>query len=570
MVRLINVPFCLLSLPSYEVASIKAYLNEHDIDVFVDNIYINIAEHIQGDIYRILRTTNIGEMIFASMLDEEIYNNSIDIISEKLKKYNLDYYQITSLLKSYIMSYIRELNCYDKYYGFYIYTQQLYTALYFSKIIKIERPDSRIIFMGYNCQDMMGVSLKKTFEWIDIVIQDNVEERLLAYLKNTEEIIHDNLDFLPSPDYSDFFRTLKSCSSEFIKEYLGQYALQLEVSRGCYWNKCCFCTYNCNSPSFREKSLKNIERDFRELQTKYQTVEIVLNQLAPESKWKQTLELLYNINPIMLKKMSYNFKVETLSKPEDFKLLAKFGVSILVGTESFSFKYLKKLNKNQRVIDNIFVLKFAERYNLPLYHNLLYGFPFEDNLMYSESMETISFIYHLQPPFDLEKFRLTYGSDVYMNPKKYNVKSIFPRYEVENAFLTMEMKKHFIPFFYDYDSTGTNIEAEKWESLIEEWRRKYYSYSSNGMPKKDSLLYMVYNDEVLHIHDMRYSCYPRLYTFYNTEKQVYHFCDTIKTYSQILSRFSNVSESRISKILKDFVSNKIMFKEDDCYLSLSI
>lgn len=568
--RFVNVPFNLLSLPSYEVASMKSYLASKGEIVYVDNIYVKFAEFIGGDTYRILRTTGLGEMIFATMLDDNIYNNIVDYVSEKLSSYNLDYDSIALKCKTFIKDYFNEVKTDENFYGFYIYTQQLFTALYFSKMIKSINPSSVIIFMGYNCQDKMGVSIKDTFKWVDVVISNNVEENLFAYLRRADVIIHDNLDFLPTPDYSDFFEAVNECSCEFINEYLGQHTLQLEVSRGCFWNKCCFCTYNCNSSTFREKSLENIQRDFNTLQKRYNTVEISFSQLAPEKKWKETLKLFYKQNPSLLKTMSYNFKVETLSQPEDFELLSKTGVAVLVGTESFSFKYLNMLNKNQRVIDNVFVLKFAERYGIPLYHNMLYGFPFETEEMFAETEKTVSYIFHLQPPFDLEEFRLTYGSDIFIHTEKYGVKSVFPRKEVESIILTSEMKKTFVPFFYDYESYHKCVASDKWRDLIDKWRTKYYIHSTCGMPKRTSLLYATSNDDVLHIHDLRYNRFPQLYKFEGIAKDIYEYCDTIKTYEDIINKFSEITSSGIKDILDDFIAKKIMFNENDSYLSLSI
>ena len=568
--RFINVPFGLLSLPSYEVASMKSYLVSQGENAFVDNVYIQFAEYIGGETYRILRTTGLGEMVFATMLSDDIYNNIVNYVSEKMLDYNLNYNVVVSKCKAFIEKYFENIQNNEDIYGFYLYTQQLFTALYFSKIIKAINPSTVVIFMGYNCQDEMGISLKNTFDWIDVVISNNVEENLFAYLKKTDVTIHDNLDFLPTADYSDFFDTVNECSSKFVAEYLGQHTLQLEVSRGCFWNKCCFCTYNCNSSAFREKSLENIQRDFTNLQKRYDTVEMSFSQLAPEKKWRDTLTLVYEQNPELLKTMSYNFKIETLSKPEDFELLSQMGIAVLVGTESFSSKYLKMLNKNQRVIDNIFVLKFAERYGIPLYHNMLYGFPFETEEMFSETESVVKCILHLQPPFDVEKFRLTYGSDIFVNKEKYGITAISPRKEFEDMILTSEMKKTFIPFFYDFESCNRSMASDKWEKLIDEWRKKYYIHSTCGMPKRTSLLYATKNDDVLHIHDLRFNRFPQLYKFSGIAKSIYEFCDTIKTYEDIIDKFSETPPADIENILNDFIMKKVMFNENDSYLSLSI
>lgn len=571
--KVITSPFTLIGLPSFEVASLKAFLLEKNIDVSIEHVYIKFADYIGGDAYKILRITDVGENIFSSLLFPELYEKNKQASNKTLAEFNLSFDNLYKTINDFTNSYIENILVEkNEIVLFYMYTQQLLPSLYFAKLIK-EKFKCPIWFGGYNCKEKMGESLLASFDFIDKVFAEEIEESIFyAINPDAKQETHDTLDFLPTPDYSDFFTEVKKCSKKFQNERATLCFLQVEFSRGCWWNKCSFCTLNCNTNGFREKSLKNIINDYRVLQKKHNTTKIVVQLFVNNLNWQEILRCLSKRFPGLKNAYNFNFKISSLLDPKDFDLLKETGTSILVGTESFSLEYLKLLNKGQTVIENIQVLKFAERKGIPCYHNLMYALPFEKEEFYEESKENISYIYHLPPPFDNEEFRLTYESPIFNNLEKYKVKSMDFRKEKEASFFPDNIKRTFTPFFYDFESEYDGIEERKckWVELIKNWRTIYYGHAIHGQPKHLSLLYMNYNEQVLQICDARYDINQNMYTLSEYERKMYEFCDQIRSIKDIVLEFQDLSPSKIQGILNYFVKLKIMFCENDRYLSLAI
>lgn len=565
-VRIINAPFSLIGLPSFEAASLKSYLNSNGYNAVVHNIYLNYADYLVGEKYRVLRTTGLGERLFAILLYPEMTYK----VSLEYKKYNLDFDELVNKSVCFVKDYIDKLNIEgDDVVIFHMCTKQLMASLYIAK--KIKSKNVSIWMTGYNCQEVMGEKLKKCFSFIDKIFPKDIEESVLSELSSENVVIHNNLDFLPTPDYSDFFSQLEDCSKYFKDKIASIIYLQVEFSRGCWWNKCIFCTLASNTKEFREKSIENIIRDYDEIYHKYKTLKIAVQSFSNNRNWRDILRALIQRFPGLKGTFSINFKVKELREYSDFELLKSVGAVILIGTECFSSEYLELLNKGQRVIDNILALKFAERSGVPCFHNLMYALPFEKKEYLNESKEVISYIYHLPPPFDIEEFRLTYNSEIFKNAEKYGIQRISYRKEQELNYLPDYVLADYIPFFYDYDcmnSSEINENKEKWKEIVQEWRDKYFYHAVHGYPKTNSLLYINYHEDFIQITDLRYG--ESIYNLMGIKSELYKYCDNIRTLSDIKGRFEDLNEIEIMCILHELLELKLLFNENDLYLGLAV
>ena len=230
------------------------------------------------------------------------------------------------------------------------------------------------------------------------------------------------------------------------------------------------------------------------------------------------------------------------------------------------------MNKGQTAIENIQFLKFAERKGVACYHNFMYGMPYETDEHLWRNKEVVELILHLIPPFDDEEFRLTFGSDIYKNPEKYGIREIKVRDDKEGIWFPKEVLKTYKPFFYDFVSKnkGLNSRKKAWMELIEHWRKVYYSCYADALPKQVSLLQMFYTDKKLRIQDLRYGNKEMNYYFSGDEKSIYLFCDTIKSADEIYAEFRNQKKSEIDSVLDEFMRKKLMYSENEKYISLAI
>lgn len=569
---IISVPFSIISIPSFEIASMKSYFMQQGISVRVKHLHIEFAEQIGGDCYRFLRTTDIGQGLFASLLHREQYEAIKNEYKEMMEQQEYDYDTIRKKTFEIVMQQIEKLQIEkDEIILFYLYSQQLLPTLFYAKNIK-KKFANQIWLAGYHCGERIGDSIRKCYPFIEKTIANDVEESIACFVqKKMLEKCEETLDFLPTPDYSDFDIEVRKRSDDFQKNIVQTPYYQVEYARGCWWNQCSFCTLNCKNPTFRERSLPNILQDYEKLIKQHNTLKILVNQFVNNKNWQDIIKALLKKYPGMYGSIDLNFKVSSIKEYDDFLLLARTGTSILVGTENFSSFYLEKMKKGQTVIDNIQFLKWAERSRTACYHNMMYGMPYETEEHYLENEKVIDLICHLPPPFDDEAFRLTYQSDIFENPDKYEIKKIMWRKGKEELWFPAEIKEHLIPFFYDFESkhAGLQERKEKWISLLESWRRRYYQYAKNATPKQVSMLSMRYAEDILHIFDERYDN-VKSYVLKDIEKVIYEYCDEKRAFQEICEAFKEIEEEKIMMVLKRFCEEKIMYCERDFYLSLAI
>lgn len=557
-IKIFSAPFASFSIPSLEIASLSAYLKFQNIQVEVCYLGYEYAYFLGWSEYKILRDTEYGRVIFSELLFDMTLESGLDQI--KL----LEFKEKTQFFSQ---EYIKRLNIStDTIVIFHNYHAQLFAALYFARMIK-NMYACEIWFTGFHCEGELGANLQELFPFIDETIGTDLEENV--FRKATQQYTPSNsdLDFLPTPDFDDFYKIASKLKNEIPAFKKNNITYQVEYSRGCKWNKCSFCTLNCHSSIFRERSTKLLLRDYKKISSKYHTTLICPEHFVVGNGWQDWLMEMTQFYEDTSRNLNLNFKVSDLLDENSFKVLHNAKADILVGTESFSNRHLRLLNKGQRVIENIQVLKYSKRWNVPCFHNFMYGLPYEDDDMYLENKKNIEYIYHLQPPFDIEEFRLTYGSEIYKNFRKYNIKNIFMKQRNQYLFPD-HIRKLYIPFFYDFEiENNTRVDPKKWKSLIDDWRQKYYQLEYSSNPSIEPALVISTYGKIYQIIDRRYDT-QITYNLTETQWKVYSYLDQIRSTHEIHNFLEEYNES--FSVIDDFISKKLIFKEEDFFVALAI
>lgn len=558
--RIFSVPFASFSIPSLEIASLSGYLKKQNFDVKVHYPGYEYGYFLGWPDYKYLRDTECGRIIFSELLFGIKIENESDL-DEKRKEI------LKRQTQTFSKNYISKLNLSKNTVAiFHNYHVQLLPALYFAKLLK-EICGCDIWFTGFHCKGKLGANLKEIFPFISETIGSDLEENVLAKIEKKDSLPNRDLDFLPTPDFDDFYelsQKIKEDIPAFRKNNIGY---QVEYSRGCKWNRCSFCTLNCHSNDFRERSTKLLIDDYHKMAQKYHTTLIYPEHFVMGDGWEKWLLDVSKFHKNTSNTMNLNFKVSDLLTESSFKVLKEAKANILVGTESFSPKYLKRLNKGQRVIENIQVLKFARRWNVPCFHNFMYGLPYENKEMYLESQKNIEYIYHLQPPFDMEAFRLTYGSEIYNNFRNYNIKKIFMKTSNQYLF-PKKIRDSYVAFFYDFETENDHmVDSKKWHDLIEKWRRYYYKSEYSSNPVIEAALVMSKYENVTQIIDRRYDT-QITYNLTMLEWEVYQYLDEIKDIEEVKCHFKNLEA--LSSILEDFLKKKLIFMEENSIVALAV
>ena len=81
-----------------------------------------------------------------------------------------------------------------------------------------------------------------------------------------------DLNTLPIPDFDPFYEELSQMSKEVQHFFLVEGRLPVEISRGCWWNKCTFCNMNIQHKTYKEKNVDKIIEEIRTLSDKYKVL----------------------------------------------------------------------------------------------------------------------------------------------------------------------------------------------------------------------------------------------------------------------------------------------------------
>lgn len=574
-VYIISAPFSYLTMPSLEIASLKAQLSEREIVVSVDLIDAAYAQCIGCSVYATLHQSILGDAVFAALL----FPDNLKVLAEEIEPQraacNFDFEGTIEETQQFVLAHLsknQDSLKESKIVLFHMFTRQLFPALYLAKVIH-DRFGSRIWLSGFHCQGECGESLLAMFPFIDRVFGENTQREITAAVLGVDSGGYEgSLDDFPTPDYSDFWTMRKSASQSFREEFIGHYWLQSEMSRGCWWGACTFCTLNCQHKRYEEKSIDSIIRDYETLQKRYGTVQILNSVYHSGHHWKETTAALLNRFPGMKGNLSAYLKVANLQSTEDMLFIQNNDINLLVGIESFSSRGLALMNKGQSVMQVVYTLKLAERYNVKCHYNLICSMPFEDESYFQETESVVDAILHFRPPFDLEIFRLTYGSSIFKNPERYGILSMGIRKDREGILLPRSLQSRYVPFFMDYESEnpGLSERVPRWKALIDYWCDVYYGYAKEQQPKKESLLCKRWNDDVLELRDSRYNGRTLIHVLRGDERKAYDLCDEPKNFREIERGLGPLEASEIESLLDGFVEKKLMFKEGASYLSLAI
>ncbi|UCH71871.1 MAG: RiPP maturation radical SAM C-methyltransferase, partial [Thermoplasmatales archaeon] len=467
---------------------------------------------------------------------------------------------------------------------------QFLPSLALAKKIKENYPKKTIVFGGSSTINELGIRLLKTFHWIDFIVSGEGEEALFLLASDYEnyksipglifrkkEVIwnkNDNfvdLNNLPIPDFQSYYKDLNMVSDE-IKQYHYLYGrMPIELSRGCWWNKCTFCNICAYNKKYREKSVDRFieELDFLSNTYKILTFQIIGNTL-PQHDFRILCEQIIKLGK------SFDFYVEARAgslKSEDYSLLDKAGFNhIQTGIETFSPNYLKKMNKGVKIIDNIAALKYCKENNITNTYNIIVNYPNEEPKDFEETKKTIEFFKRYLSPPQISNFVVGFESPIYKNYDKFNIERLEHK-TIDTIIYPTEVLENNFCFFSQFKRKQEHKE-NNWKQLVEEWRKEYEQQAIEGLRRKTTLdqlvFYYVDGGRFVKIFDGRNREKVMIYILDQLEREIFLSCIDVISYGELQERFVDVSEESIKDILNSFEKTRIVFKEGDQYLSLPL
>lgn len=602
-ILLVSMPFAGTNIPSIQLAVLESYLKERDIDIKTKHLYLKTAEFYGIKNYNYLifppNDSYTAQLVFSRYVFPDHWSKN----EEKFKQYfngkklknnksneifNFEsYVQKTDIFYNWVINNLEWKN--HDIIGFTLNYGQFLPSLAIAKKIKEFDPEKKIILGGSRTVDNLGVNVLESFNYIDFIVSGDGEESLyrllkdfrnyesipgLIYRKNGKVCWNDidnsiELNEQPIPAFNSFFEELNSSSDE-VQQYFQYFGyIPVEISRGCWWNKCSFCNLNLQHQKYREKCIDKIVEELQFLSDNYKILNFqFIGNTLPAKNCKDLFTKIISLG------RDFNIITEARAdhlKNEDYVLLKEAGfTTIQTGIESFSSSYLRKMMKGTRVIDNIAALKFSKENGIMNKYNLIVDYPNEESVDFEETKNSIKILKHYLEPPQICYLRILYGSQINCNPDKYNITEL-EFAEIDKMMFPVKVLSNNISFIFSYNKKRDN---QEWEQLVDNWKIAREMLKIEGINSQniiDTLIfYYVDGGNFLKIYDKRNLNNIQIYNLNENERRIFLACIDIVSLGDLKEKFSDISENDLMDILETFLECNIVFKEDNYYLSLPL
>lgn len=327
--------------------------------------------------------------------------------------------------------------------------EQRNAALAILKRIKEKKPEIITLLGGNSCTGEHGQALVDYAKQIDYLFSGEADDIIVPVLRMFEKgasatavnkiypsvliagsqtccHARENLEENVIPDFSDYFAELEHLDLQGkIRS-----CLLIEGSRGCWWGqkkRCSFCGIHTSEEtlSYRQKSPEKIVEELRKQAAVYNIRAFVFTDCI--LSWEHINKL-----PLYLtEKDAFHLFAEVKSNltQEQIWGLRKAGfISLQPGIESLQDDLLKLMNKGNRAIKHIELLKYGRTYGISMIWNLLSSMPFEETSYYEEMNKLLPWLTHLQPPIHLNKIIFQKNSCYTQRQEEYGLqlRPIYP------------------------------------------------------------------------------------------------------------------------------------------------
>ncbi|MBU2521865.1 MAG: RiPP maturation radical SAM C-methyltransferase [Proteobacteria bacterium] len=603
-VILVSMPWSLFSRPSIQIGALKAYLKLRFpyINIAAHHFYLKVAETIGYELYHsISESTWLAETIYAAMLSPEKLKTIEKIFHKEAKNKplcrKLIFKDLVSKVKKVTDAFIESINwnifCLA---GFSVSQCQLTSSLYIIKRLKTKYPELKIVLGG---STFAGASKEvfKLIPEIDFVAKGEGELPLsqlvhhlsisnktdkIPYIKgiiSRESIENDNsdmfyqmetLDSLPMPDFDDYFDLIQTFGSN--KTFFP--TISCEISRGCWWRHlqrsknikgCAFCNLNLQWDGYRSKSPSKVVSEVDKLTSKYKTLSVAFTDNAlPVKESKEVF--------IQLKELKKNFRffseIRATTTQENLKIMHDAGMSeVQIGIESLSTRLLRKLNKGTTAIQNLEIMKNCEQLGIVNNSNLILQFPGSDMDDVEETLRNLEFATSFRPLRQVN-FWLGLESPVWQNPQQFGIKALYNHSRYADLLPQNISSMRFLIQAYRGD---LEYQKKLWKPVkqrIKAWKMEYESLHNNSF--FEPILSFLDGRDFLIIIQKQFNDRTLMHRLKGKSREIYLFCQHYRSIKKILEHFSELSDDKIISFLRIMVSKKLMFEENEKYLSLAV
>jgi ribosomal peptide maturation radical SAM protein 1 len=590
------LPFADVNRPAIGVSLLHSAARQAGFSSRIEYFNLDLAETIGLPLYGTLAyalppDSLVGEWFFADQVFGTAIPVETDYVSRVLAKYMPDEASRKRILEArqhraaFIDDCVRRIRAHrPRVVGFTSTFHQTCACLAVAKRLK-EGPDPPVImFGGANCEGEMGLTLIRSFPWIDYVSTGEADlgfPELLAGLLHdgrtepppgilcrgdvalTRPTALEKLDAQAIPDYADYFARIDASP---LRPDLQPVCL-VETSRGCWWgakHHCTFCGLNGETMAFRSKSPGRVFTELALLSRTYQVKRVDCVDNILDVRYIQTLFPRLAASGLGL---DLFYEVKSNLRYEQLALLRAGGMrAIQPGIESFSRNVLQLMKKGCSGAQNIQLLRWCKELGIDVGWNILAGFPGESPDDYRAQAELIPLLTHLQPPAACSPIRLDRFSPLYANAQSLGLARVRPAPAYYYAFPLGRNDLAKLAYYFDFDYADGRRPTDYLAPLMSAVQRWASAATGDGAPRLDAEC----DDAGISIADTREVAVGERHRLDGLAAQLYVRCDSSQTPAGLESHFGAWQRSQIHDALERLLAARLMIEIDGHYLSLAV
>jgi ribosomal peptide maturation radical SAM protein 1 len=603
-VLLVSAPWPLFNRPSLPLGALKAYLSANVPHIQTDacHLFLQVAhalgfERYQGVSRRVWR----AEAVFSALLYPDRAHLAESLYTSTLKRGDPapdDFRWLVRQVKMVMDDWFQRINWSAlELVGFSVSFCQVTASLYLISQIKAYCPSLPVVAGGSSFSGERSADLLKVFPYIDYLVVGEGERPLVELLRHLLSFgsrsvgrlpdgviasgtkLEDKVGFsqlsrlesLPVPDYDAYFDLL----AKFSPHHRFFPILPIEASRGCWWHRndtsgkfkgCAFCNLNLQWQGYRTKRPDQVIREVDHLVRRHQVLSLAFADNA--FPIKQAAPIFEGIRE-MGRDLSLFSELRANTPPEVLRKMKQAGMeTVQVGIEALSSRLLAKMNKGFRVIDNLSLMKHCEAMGIINASNLMLHFPGSDDADVNETLHALEFTRWYRP-LKTVSFWLGLESPVYRFARRFHIRSVFNHPNLKKLF-PEAVVAGFCFMIQGY--RGDRKRQQKlWRSVEKEARQWQKDYDTMVRQSAGIPLLAFRDGGRFIIIDQHFPAQPTAkHRLTGVSAEIYRYCHIPRTLEQVAAGFAAHSPELIRAFFKSMVKKRLMFEENDCYLSLAV
>jgi ribosomal peptide maturation radical SAM protein 1 len=607
-IALVSPPWPLYTRPSIQLGTLKGFLRSRfpNIGVRSHHLYLQVAEAIGYRLYHaISERIWLAETVYGALLYPERADTIARLFRHEARGApelrRLDFGQLASRVKTVSDAWLAATDWNDvRLVGFSSVLCQFTACLYLIRRLKERCADVSIVVGGSAFSLPSGAAALRLFPDIDAVVfgegelplahlaQHHVVEGhpigelppargiLTREIAESQAAVRDffqleNLDHLPLPEFDDYFETLSGFSAP--KRFFP--TLPVEFSRGCWWQQaaasgvssgCEFCNLNLQWRGYRSKSAERAASEVDQLSRRHRVLSMaIVDNVLPKASSADILRAIAGLR----RDVALFAEIRATTPPEELELMRAAGMrKVQVGIEALSTRLLRKLRKGTTAIQNIETMKHCEALGIANLSNLILHFPLSDAQDVEETLHTMEFAGAFRPPKPVV-FWLGLGSPVARNPRAFGIRAVANHPNWARIFPPAVFRG--LPLMVQSYRSAASDQRRLWKPVqarLKVWTASYDRLQRGPLPEP----ILSYRDggDFMMIHERRLDGDSTNHRLEGTSRAIYLFCGHHRSLQQITERFSSVPSDKIISFLQKMASERLLFAEDDQFLSLAV